>query len=136
MQIQSFWLFELSLISVPYFLGQSIIEETIFENRLRHVDELNRMGASISTSQSEIGLARIEGVSELRGQEALTPTDLRAGACLVLAALGATGTSSLIELQHISRGYSKMFQKLQEVGADIVEEDCSDPISGSSNRIV
>ena len=71
------------------------------------------MGASISTSQSEIGLARIEGVSELRGQEALTPTDLRAGACLVLAALGASGTSYLIELQHISRGYSKMFQKFR-----------------------
>ena len=87
------------------------------------------MGASISTCQSEIGLARIEGVGELRGQEALTPTDLRAGACLVLAALGASGTSTVIELQHISRGYCNMFQKLQDVGASIVEEDCSNPTS-------
>ncbi|MCL6449956.1 MAG: UDP-N-acetylglucosamine 1-carboxyvinyltransferase [Acetobacteraceae bacterium] len=95
--------------------GTSIVTETVFENRFLHVDELKRMGADI----------RIEGRSAIvRGVERLTgapvrATDLRAGACLVLAGLMAEGITEITGVQHIDRGYADFVGKLQRVGARV-----------------
>ncbi|MBV9385223.1 MAG: UDP-N-acetylglucosamine 1-carboxyvinyltransferase [Chroococcidiopsidaceae cyanobacterium CP_BM_ER_R8_30] len=95
--------------------GSSIISETIFENRLQHVTELNRMGADIRVRRSH---AIIRGVSQLTGTE-VVGTDLRASAALALAGLAADGITSLKGLHHLDRGYENFEQKLQQVGAKI-----------------
>jgi UDP-N-acetylglucosamine 1-carboxyvinyltransferase len=100
-----------------YSQGTSIISETVFENRFNHAEELNRMGAKVKIEDSN---AIIEGVSRLTGAS-LQATDLRAGACLVLAALGAEGTSEISGTEHIDRGYSDFARKLRLLGADIDE---------------
>ncbi|WP_425060777.1 UDP-N-acetylglucosamine 1-carboxyvinyltransferase 1 [Sporomusa carbonis] len=96
--------------------GTSIITETIFENRFKHVDELTRMGAKIKV---EGRTAIIRGVPKLTGAIVSAP-DLRAGSALVLAALAAEGTSEIEQVYHIDRGYEHIEQKLQALGAQIV----------------
>ena len=95
--------------------GQSIIMETVFENRFMHVAELKRMGADITLDGNT---AIINGVQGLSGAP-LMATDLRASASLVLAALAAKGQSIISRVYHIDRGYVSMEQKLSNLGARI-----------------
>jgi UDP-N-acetylglucosamine 1-carboxyvinyltransferase len=105
----------LSLVTIAK--GTSIITETIFENRFKHVDELTRMGAKIKL---EGRTAIIRGVPRLTGAIVAAP-DLRAGSALVLAALAAEGTSEIEQVHHIERGYENIDKKLQLLGANIVK---------------
>jgi UDP-N-acetylglucosamine 1-carboxyvinyltransferase len=93
--------------------GNSLITETVFENRLRHVAELNRMGADIRLNGN---CAIIKGVPRLSGAPVLA-TDLRASAALVLAGLAAQGVTQVQGLQHLDRGYEKLEDKLRQLGA-------------------
>lgn len=95
--------------------GASAITETIFEQRFKHVDELRKMGARI---QVQGRTALIRGVSRLTGAR-VTASDVRAAAALVLAGLGAEGTTTLDGLDHLDRGYDAMAEKLSACGAAI-----------------
>jgi len=95
--------------------GNSVVTETVFENRFMHVEEMKRMGAKIKINGRS---AVIEGGHPLSGAE-VKATDLRAGAALVLAGLAAEGTTEVTELHHIDRGYVQLVEKLQALGADI-----------------
>ena len=95
--------------------GTSSMEETVFENRFMHVPEFNRMGADIIIRH---GVAMINGGLPLTGAEVMS-SDLRAGAALVLAGLAADGETTLNRVYHIDRGYDKLEEKLNGVGADI-----------------
>lgn len=95
--------------------GDSIISETVFENRLRHVAELNRMGADIRVKGNH---AILRGVPFLSGAPVVA-TDLRASAALVLAALAAEGKTTIQGLHHLDRGYENLEAKLRQLGAKI-----------------
>ena len=99
--------------------GKSTLEETIYENRFQNVPFLNEMGADIIIDKRKI---YINGPKDLIGKEVIA-TDLRAGACLVLAGLKASGTTVIKDVEHILRGYEKIIEKLKNVGADIVLVD-------------
>ena len=99
--------------------GTSIITETIFENRFKHVDELTRMSAKIKV---EGRTAIIRGVSQLTGA-IVAAHDLRAGAAMVLAALAAEGVSEIENVFHIDRGYAGLERKLQALGATVVRRN-------------
>lgn len=103
--------------------GMSMVTESIFDNRFRYVDELRRMGANVSV---EGRVAVIEGVERLKGAP-VKATDLRAGAALIVAALGADGVTEINDIFHIERGYENMEVKLRNLGADIVKVDEPDP---------
>jgi UDP-N-acetylglucosamine 1-carboxyvinyltransferase len=96
--------------------GPSRVTETIFENRFMHVQEMNRLGAQIST---EGNTAFIKGTDRLVGAPVMA-TDLRASASLVIAGLAAEGTTIVDRIYHLDRGYDRMEAKLSAVGADIV----------------
>jgi UDP-N-acetylglucosamine 1-carboxyvinyltransferase len=96
--------------------GTSIVTETIFENRFKHVDELRRMGADIKV---EGRVAIIKGVKSLSGAYVET-SDLRAGAALVTAGLVADGATVLDKVHLIDRGYENFEQKLRGLGAQIL----------------
>ncbi|HEY1225765.1 MAG TPA: UDP-N-acetylglucosamine 1-carboxyvinyltransferase [Ramlibacter sp.] len=96
--------------------GPSRVTETIFENRFMHEQELNRLGAQIST---EGNTAFMRGVDRLVGAP-VQATDLRASASLVIAGLAAEGTTIVDRIYHLDRGYDRMEAKLSAVGADIV----------------
>ncbi len=98
--------------------GSSYIEETMFENRYLHADELIKMGAKIFHNRTSFD---INGPVQLKGAE-VNIADIRAGACLVLAALAAKGESRLNNIYHILRGYQDMDKKLAALGADIYFE--------------
>ena len=95
--------------------GTSIAIETVFENRFMHVSELKRMGADI---RIEGRSAIIEGKNNLLGAP-VKATDLRAGAALVLAGLVAEGTTEIMDIHHIDRGYVNIEEKLRSLGANI-----------------
>ncbi|AAQ00418.1 MULTISPECIES: UDP-N-acetylglucosamine 1-carboxyvinyltransferase [Prochlorococcus] len=95
--------------------GTSKIEETVFERRMQHVGELQRMGAQISLSENT---AFISGVNELIATS-ITGGDLRSSAAMVLASLSAKGTSVIQGLNHLDRGYENFEHKLSQVGAII-----------------
>jgi UDP-N-acetylglucosamine 1-carboxyvinyltransferase len=95
--------------------GNSIITETVFENRLRHVAELVRMGADIRVKGNN---AVIRGVPFLSGAPVVA-TDLRASAALVLAGMAAEGVTTIQGLHHLDRGYDKLEEKLQLLGANL-----------------
>ncbi|WP_341937797.1 UDP-N-acetylglucosamine 1-carboxyvinyltransferase [Marinimicrobium sp. C2-29] len=95
--------------------GSSSVTETIFENRLIQVHELNRMGARITL---ESNTALITGVEKLKGAPVMA-TDLRASASLVIAGLVAEGTTLVDRIYHIDRGYECIEEKLQMLGANI-----------------
>ncbi|GHU54141.1 UDP-N-acetylglucosamine 1-carboxyvinyltransferase 1 [Clostridia bacterium] len=95
--------------------GVSHFYETIFDDRFRHVDSLNRMGANI---RIHLDTAIITGVKNLYGARVST-TDLRGGAALVLAALAAKGKTIIEEVHHIDRGYENLEKVLRLVGAEI-----------------
>jgi UDP-N-acetylglucosamine 1-carboxyvinyltransferase len=95
--------------------GTSVITEKIYENRMQHVAELQRMGASIRVQSNT---AVVEGVSALSGAP-VNGTDLRASAAMVLAALVAKGKSQVSGLDHLDRGYADIEAKLGRVGAKL-----------------
>ncbi len=98
--------------------GTSVITEKIFENRFMHVAELRRMGADITI---EGGTATVRGIKKLKGAP-LTATDLRASASLIVAALAAEGVTTIRRIYHLDRGYERIEEKLQKLGADIRRE--------------
>lgn len=95
--------------------GQSVITETVFENRFMHVAELRRMGAEILIDGHT---AIVRGVKQLSGAPVMA-TDLRASASLVLAGLAAKGQTLISRVYHIDRGYQEMEKKLSKLGASI-----------------
>ncbi len=108
--------------------GTGIIRETVFDNRFRYLDELTRMGADVKVDRDR---AIIKGVPVLSGAPVET-TDLRAGAALVIAGLAAEGVTLVSGVEVIDRGYEKIVEKLQGVGAEIerlhTAEDCKEVI--------
>jgi UDP-N-acetylglucosamine 1-carboxyvinyltransferase len=96
--------------------GVSRVSETVFENRFQHVPELVRMGAEIHLDGSSV--ATVHGPSRLSGARVMA-TDLRASACLVLAALTARSETRVLRIYHLDRGYEEMESKLQQLGARV-----------------
>ena len=95
--------------------GTSVLEETIYENRFQNVPYLNEMGSNIVISNRQIS---IHGKTILEAKEVVA-TDLRAGACLVLAGLLANGTTVIKNVEHVLRGYENIIEMLTDVGAKI-----------------
>jgi len=96
--------------------GDAIIDETIFENRFMHVNELLRLGADIHIDGPR---ARVRGVERLSGAPVMA-TDLRASACLILAGLVAEGETTVHRIYHLDRGYEQIERKLSALGARVV----------------
>jgi len=95
--------------------GISKFEETIWENRMRHIPHLNKMSASITLQGSK---AQIKGPTPLMGTTVIA-TDLRAGAAMMVAGMIATGTTTISNIEHILRGYENIVEKLNNVGGNI-----------------
>ena len=95
--------------------GESVIRETIFENRLMHAPELRRMGADITVQGGE---ARVRGIDHLTGAQVMA-TDLRASVCLVIAGLAARGETVVNRVYHLDRGFERLEEKLSACGAQI-----------------
>ncbi|NDP43154.1 MAG: UDP-N-acetylglucosamine 1-carboxyvinyltransferase [Aromatoleum sp.] len=95
--------------------GTSVITETIFENRMMHVQELVRLGAEIEV---EGNTAIVRGAPKLTGADVMA-TDLRASACLVIAGLVAEGQTTIDRIYHLDRGYERIEEKLSALGAQI-----------------
>jgi UDP-N-acetylglucosamine 1-carboxyvinyltransferase len=95
--------------------GTTLVTETIFENRMMHVQELVRLGADIGV---EGNTAVVRGVPKLTGANVMA-TDLRASACLVIAGLMAEGTTTVDRIYHLDRGYERIEEKLSMLGAAI-----------------
>jgi UDP-N-acetylglucosamine 1-carboxyvinyltransferase len=95
--------------------GESVIRETIFENRLMHAPELRRMGADITVQGGE---ARVRGVGHLTGAQVMA-TDLRASVSLVIAGLAAHGETTVNRVYHLDRGFERLEEKLGACGAQI-----------------
>ena len=98
--------------------GTSQIKETVFENRMHHVKELNRMGANITLKDN---IATIVGVKNLQGRD-VVGSDLRATAALALAGLSANGKTTVRGLEFLERGYEDFSVKLREIGAKILKK--------------
>ncbi len=101
--------------------GTSVITENVFEGRYLHVPELQRMGASITVDGSR---AVVKGVPQLTGAQVMA-SDLRASAGLVLAALAAEGETQITRVYHLERGYERIEDKLQGLGAMVHREPAS-----------
>ena len=101
--------------------GESFFEETIYENRMRHIKHLNAMGAKIKLFDRS---AIITGKTPLKGRRVIA-TDLRAGAAMLVAGMIAEGTTVISNIEHLLRGYENIVEKLSKVGASvkIIEEE-------------
>lgn len=95
--------------------GTSTVTDNIYIDRFKHVPELVRLGADISVNEN---CAVIKGINHLKGAKVMS-TDLRASACLVLAGLAAEGTTEVLRVYHLDRGYQRIEEKLKSLGADI-----------------
>lgn len=95
--------------------GVSTVTDTIYLDRFKHVPELVRLGADINVNENS---AVIKGVARLKGAKVMS-TDLRASASLVLAGLAAEGTTEVLRVYHLDRGYQRIEEKLKALGADI-----------------
>lgn len=95
--------------------GSASVTDTIYLDRFKHVPELVRLGANITVNENT---ARVNGVKKLTGAKVMS-TDLRASASLVLAGLAAEGTTEVLRVYHLDRGYQHIEIKLQKLGADI-----------------
>ena len=111
--------------------GSCIIEETVFENRMVHVNELQKMGAVINLSGTK---AEIIGVEELFGAEVIG-TDIRSCMALVLAGLAAKGKTEVSGLKHFRRGYDAMETKLQRLGANIAVIEPKTNLESEQNQL-
>ena len=99
--------------------GISHLTETIYENRFNNVEYLNKMGSNIEINNRTIN---IKGKTKLYG-EIVKATDLRAGACMVIAGLIAEGRTTIEDIDHVLRGYENIIEKLSNVGAKITKEE-------------
>ena len=99
--------------------GMSHLTETIYENRFNNVEYLNKMGSNIKIEDRTIS---ISGKTKLHG-EIVKATDLRAGACMVIAGLMAEGKTTIEDIDHVLRGYENIIEKLSNVGAKITKEE-------------
>jgi UDP-N-acetylglucosamine 1-carboxyvinyltransferase len=99
--------------------GRSAIEENLYDGRFNYVSELVRMGADITRKEN---MAIVRGVEKLSGA-VVESTDLRAGAALVLAGLGAQGRTEVTKVEYIDRGYESLVDKLRAVGAQVVRQE-------------
>lgn len=99
--------------------GVSNLTETIYENRFNNIEYLNKMGSNIEIDNRTI---HIKGKTKLHG-ETVRATDLRAGACMVIAGLLAEGTTIIEDIDHVLRGYENIIEKLSNVGAKIIKEE-------------
>jgi UDP-N-acetylglucosamine 1-carboxyvinyltransferase len=111
--MQAQWIALMSLAG-----GTSVIRDTVYFDRFMHVPELVRLGANITVKEN---IATVVGVKKLAGAKVMS-TDLRASASLVLVGLVAEGTTEVLRVYHIDRGYESMEKKLQALGADIRRE--------------
>lgn len=111
--------------------GMSLVHERVFENRLLHAAELAKMGADIRVTGQT---ARIFGPTPLRGTE-VRALDIRSGAALVLAALAAEGSTTILDAQHLDRGYEDLVGTLQNLGAVITPEPDDAPSRGQTPAI-
>ncbi len=98
--------------------GTSLVVETVFNNRFRHVDELRRMGAQIRVEGRG---ALVQGIEQLSGAQVEAP-DLRGGMALLLASLAAHGPSTISGIEHLQRGYENLVEKFTALGAEIRQE--------------
>ncbi|MCX6167920.1 MAG: UDP-N-acetylglucosamine 1-carboxyvinyltransferase [Ignavibacteriales bacterium] len=108
--MQAQWIAYMSLAD-----GTSTVTDSIYHDRFSHVPELNRLGANIEVINNS---AVVKGVTQLKGAKVMS-TDLRASASLVLGGLAATGTTEVLRIYHIDRGYQRIEEKLRSLGADI-----------------
>ena len=113
--LQAQWMLLMSVAS-----GDSTLKENIYFDRFNHVPELNRLGCDISVDL-KTATASIKGQRKLIAAN-VTSTDLRASACLILAALCAEGNSTINRVYHIDRGYDKIEEKLSKIGAKIIRK--------------
>jgi UDP-N-acetylglucosamine 1-carboxyvinyltransferase len=111
--MQAQWISFMSLAD-----GTSIVTDTVYFDRFMHVPELIRLGAHITMKEN---IATVVGVKKLTGAKVMS-TDLRASASLILAGLVAEGTTEVLRVYHIDRGYESIEKKLQALGADIRRE--------------
>jgi UDP-N-acetylglucosamine 1-carboxyvinyltransferase len=95
--------------------GTAVVTDTIYFDRFKHVPELIRLGADIQVKENT---AVVRGVRGLMGAKVMS-TDLRASASLILAGLVAQGTTEVLRVYHIDRGYESIEKKLRQLGADI-----------------
>lgn len=95
--------------------GTSTVTDSIYHDRFSHVPELNRLGANIEIINNS---AVVKGVKKLKGAKVMS-TDLRASASLVLGGLAASGTTEVLRIYHLDRGYQRIEEKLRKLGADI-----------------
>jgi len=102
--------------------GTSVITESVWENRFQYIDELRKMGIKVTVDGRS---AIIEGIDCFKGAP-VNATDLRAGACMVIAALAAEGVSEIGNLKYIDRGYENFEEKLKALGAQITRKSFSD----------
>ncbi len=96
--------------------GEGIVEETVYENRFQNVSHLINMGANIKTIHNQKII--VSGKTPLHAST-VEATDLRAGACMIMAALVANGTTTIDNVEHVLRGYENIVEKLTNVGAKI-----------------
>lgn len=108
--MQAQWIAYMSLAD-----GTSTVTDSIYHDRFSHVPELNRLGANIEVINNS---AVVKGVKELKGAKVMS-TDLRASASLVLGGLAAKGTTEVLRIYHLDRGYQRIEEKLRSLGADI-----------------
>jgi UDP-N-acetylglucosamine 1-carboxyvinyltransferase len=108
--LQAQWIALMSIAN-----GSAVVKDSIYFDRFKHVPELNRLGANIELNDN---VAVVKGVKRLKGAKVMS-TDLRASASLILAGLVAEGTTEVLRVYHIDRGYEKIEQKLWGLGADI-----------------
>jgi UDP-N-acetylglucosamine 1-carboxyvinyltransferase len=108
--------------------GTSIINESVWDNRYRYVEELRRLGAQISVDGK---IAVVEGVKELVGAP-VKATDLRAGAAMIIAGLAARGVTYIEEIEHIERGYEDIVEKFTTLGADIRRISVPEPVQAKA----
>jgi UDP-N-acetylglucosamine 1-carboxyvinyltransferase len=100
-------------------VGASLVTETIFEHRFRHVDELRKIGANIKVFGRA---ALVRGVPKLRGANVMG-LDVRGAGALVVAGLAADGQTVVGGLEHLDRGYDRMAEKLAACGADVIRTE-------------
>ena len=103
--------------------GTSIVSESIWSNRFKYTEQLNRMGANIKADGQ---LAVVQGVEKLKGAP-VKADDLRAGAAMIIAGLCASGTTEIEDIYHIDRGYEDVVEKFSNIGAQIKRVYCPDP---------
>jgi len=101
--------------------GSSLVTDTVYHDRFSHIPELNRLGANIKVDNNT---AFISGVDELIGAPVMS-TDIRASASLIIAGLVARGETTVSRVYHIDRGYERIEEKFDALGARIVRENTS-----------